>query len=265
MTATCPFEELLAARVLDALDEAERAELERHLAAGCPVCGPELEEMERVAEAIALSVPAVQPREAVRRELLERAAAVVPFGGPARRGSAPRRGWALAAAVVLLLLGGSIAWGVRLQQRLQRSEQARAALAADLAAARARLGRDEVERTALLRHLAVLGASRLQQVELSGQPPAPGANARLFLDPGSGEAVFSASGLPALSAQRTYQLWFLTGAGQPVSAGVFEVGPGGRAGLLVDAVPPQGIAAWAVTLEPAGGVPQPTGPMVLKS
>jgi hypothetical protein len=36
--------------------------------------------------------------------------------------------------------------------------------------------------------------------------------------------------------------------------------------VLVDRVEgAEGIKAWAVTSEPAGGVPQPTGEMVLKS
>jgi anti-sigma-K factor RskA len=87
----------------------------------------------------------------------------------------------------------------------------------------------------------------------------------MFVDPGTGEAVFAASGLPTLPRDRTYQLWFIAG-GKPVSAGIFDVGERGRGRLLVQSVPPAGaIDAWAVTVEPAGGVPQPTGAMVLKS
>ena len=263
MSARCPYEDLVAAHALGALDGEERADLERHLAAGCPTCGPELAAMERVAAAIALSPPAVQPRPEVRRELLRQAAAVVPLRRPVRREVG--RAWAIAASLLVLLLAGAVAWGVSLQQRLEREQRARVALAADLAAARAQLSRAEVERVALLRHLAVLGASRLEQVQLAALPPAPSASGRLFVDPGSGQALFSAAGLPALQANRTYQLWFIA-AGKPVSAGTFDVGGGGQGRLLVEAAPPPAsIDAWAVTVEPAGGVPQPTGEMVLKS
>jgi anti-sigma-K factor RskA len=271
MTASCPYEELVAAHALGALDEEERAGLERHLAAGCPVCGPELAAMGRVAEAIALTPPPVVPRPEVRRELLARAEAVVPLrrraarGGVAAAGEARGRAWALAASVALLLLAGAVGWGLSLQQRLVREERARVALAADLAAARARVSRTEGEKVALLRHLDVLGASRLQQVELAGQPPAPGASGRVFVDPASGRALFTAAGLAAPPSNRTYQLWAIA-AGRPTSAGTFDTGAAGHGQLLVErAPPPDRVDAWAVTVEPAGGVPQPTGVMVLKS
>ena len=51
--------------------------------------------------------------------------------------------------------------------------------------------------------------------------------------------------------------------GKPISAGVFNP-EGGRTDHWMMKLP-QGIAAkeFAVSLEPAGGMPQPTGPMVL--
>ena len=270
MTASCPYEELVAAHALGALDDEERAGLERHLAGGCPVCGPELAAMGRVAEAIAMTPPPVVPRPEVRSALLARAKAVVPLRRRAPRDGAVgvsgggRRTWALAASVALLLLAGAVGWGLSLRQRLAREESARVALAADLEAARAQVSRTEGEKVALLRHLDVLGASRLQQVELAGQPPAPQASGRVFVDPASGRALFTAAGLAAPSSNRTYQLWAIAG-GQPVSAGTFDTGAAGRGQLLVErAPPPDRIDAWAVTVEPAGGVPQPTGVMVLK-
>jgi hypothetical protein len=274
MTETCPFTDLVAAHALGALDDDERVGLERHLAAGCAVCEPELTAMQRVAEGIALSAPAVEPRAEVRRGVIERATAPpetapLPFHRPATAAGGSQR-WAIAASVALLLLAGAVVWAMSLQQRLQQEHRDRIALAADLAAARADLTRtqtqltsSQVERAALLRHLSVLGASRLQQVQLAALPPAPSANARMFVDPGSGQAIFSASGLPALPTNRTYQLWFIA-AGKPVSAGIFEVTPQGDGRVLVQAAPPTNVI-WAVTVEPAGGVPQPTGQMVLKS
>jgi hypothetical protein len=265
MSASCPFEDMVAAHALDALDDEERAAFERHLAEGCPVCVPQLEEMRRVAEGIALSVPAVQPSEQVRQRLLARAATVTPFASRVERRRAPVRFWALAASVALVLLAGTVGWGLSLRHRLQGAERERAVLAADLAAARAQIGRGEIERVALLRRLAVVGASRLQEVQLASLRSPSAANGRMFVDPGSGEALFSASGLPALPKDRTYQLWFITG-GKPVSAGTFDVGGRGLGQLLVERVPEAGrVDAWAVTIEPAGGVPQPTGEMVLKS
>jgi anti-sigma-K factor RskA len=271
MSESCPFTDLVAAHALGALDEEERVGLERHLQAGCAVCEPELLAMERVAEGIALSAPSVEPRAEVRGRVIEKATAPVPFRRPDGLSASGRRSWAVAASVALLLLAGAVAWGVSLQGRLQRAERDRTAFAADLAAVRAELSRTEarvrsgeVERAVLRRNLAVRCPSRLQQVQLASLPPAPSASGRMFVDPGSGEALFSASGLPALPSNRTYQLWYIA-EGKPTSAGTFDVGPGGDGRVLVEAALPPGGVVWAVTVEPAGGVPQPTGEMVLKS
>ena len=53
-------------------------------------------------------------------------------------------------------------------------------------------------------------------------------------------------------------------AGNPVSAGVFAIDASGNGAVLLPDLP-AGVAAkaFAVTEEPEGGVPQPTGPKVL--
>jgi anti-sigma-K factor RskA len=68
-------------------------------------------------------------------------------------------------------------------------------------------------------------------------------------------------GLPPPAAGRGYQVWFVTAAG-PVSAGM--LGPATAAGAeLGSASMPAGVEAVAITLEPATGMPQPTGAQVL--
>jgi hypothetical protein len=61
---------------------------------------------------------------------------------------------------------------------------------------------------------------------------------------------------------RSYQLWFVPEEGEPVSAGIFDVGEGVRVELSSDTMP-AGTRAVTVTLEPSGGSPLPTGPAVL--
>jgi anti-sigma-K factor RskA len=62
---------------------------------------------------------------------------------------------------------------------------------------------------------------------------------------------------------KSYQLWVVPAQGNPISAGVFQPVAGQTDNLLMDM--PQGVVpkAFAVTIEPAGGMPQPTGPKVL--
>lgn len=76
--------------------------------------------------------------------------------------------------------------------------------------------------------------------------------------------LFYAADLPVLPPSQTYQLWLVPATGKPISAGVFQVDAHGNGQVLLPILP-AGVAAkaFAVTVEPAGGVPQPTGPKIL--
>jgi anti-sigma-K factor RskA len=67
-------------------------------------------------------------------------------------------------------------------------------------------------------------------------------------------------------ADRDYQLWVIRNQ-TPVSAGVFSIrNDEGELFFRIDNLAETDktiINAFAITLEPAGGVPQPTGPMYL--
>ena len=69
-------------------------------------------------------------------------------------------------------------------------------------------------------------------------------------------------GLKPCEQGRSYQLWFVTADGEPVSAGTFDVGEGVRVDLSSKTMP-AATRAVTVTLEPAGGSKQPSGPAVL--
>jgi anti-sigma-K factor RskA len=51
--------------------------------------------------------------------------------------------------------------------------------------------------------------------------------------------------------------------GKPVNAGVFDVNATGRAMFESTSFPDPGAQNFAVTVEPRGGMPAPTGPVVL--
>jgi anti-sigma-K factor RskA len=130
---------------------------------------------------------------------------------------------------------------------------------------------DLVRETATLRDdlarqqavLAILTDPATRIVALAGQPPSPGARARVLWHEQAG-GILVAAGLPALPPGKAYQLWALVGRRPPVPAGAFGVDARGAASLrvapLVDRGPVQG---FAVTLEPAGGLPAPSGPVYL--
>ncbi|HEY7677155.1 MAG TPA: anti-sigma factor [Candidatus Methylomirabilis sp.] len=110
--------------------------------------------------------------------------------------------------------------------------------------------------------LAILRSPETEVVTLAGLKPSPAARGRMWWNPEAG-GIFVANALPAAPSGKVYQLWAIAG-GKPVSAGVFDVDAKGAGGLPVK--PLAGIRkvdVFAVTLEPAGGLPQPSGEMYL--
>ena len=182
-----------------------------------------------------------------------------------RRAAASRAwatgGWLAAAASTLLAIGlGWYALGLRadvasLRVALDEAGLRLAAAEADARTARSRLVRAQAE-------TAVLAAADLRRVDLAGQTPAPRAAARAFWSRAQGLVLMGVR-LPDLPRGRTYQLWVLT-AGAPVSAGVFTPDDtGGVAQVFDTPVSLPTPAGFAVSEEPEGGVPAPTGAIVL--
>jgi anti-sigma-K factor RskA len=255
------FEELLPAYALGALDADDLREMEDHLATGCGECRRQLELWNRDLENLAASVTPVVPSETTRARILRMTAGVAGTA-PASR----RLPWwmSLAAAALLALAVWGVAGQLRMRGDLERLQAERNRLASqverlDREVAQAR---DEAQRAS--QALQVVAAPGVQSVTLAGLGPAPLATGRTYVNPLRRDALFYAFNLPALPAGKTYELWYIAG-GKPVAAGTFAMDPQGLASVKVEHVPDvASIQAWAVTIEPAGGVPQPTGAMVLK-
>ena len=201
------------------------------------------------------AVPQVDPPPELRARIMHAVA------GPSSeaRSVAPRRlpSW-LATAASLALAAALTLYAAQLRSRI-------ATLEGELRETRARADATQqqmvdAQRTAAGAQtaVAVLTAPDVARVELAGQPAAPEASARAFWSRSRG-MVFTASNLPALPAGRTYQLWVVT-AQAPISAGFLAPDPRGGVSETFNTPPdiPQPVA-MAVTIEPAGGVPAPTG------
>jgi hypothetical protein len=171
----------------------------------------------------------------------------------------------LAAAAVLALVA---AWGLVRQSRMgaeiERLRGESRQLAARAAVLERRAAQAQAESLRLARTISILAAPGVESVRLAGMGTSHAAAGRTYVNVAGRQAVFYASGLPALGPDKTYQLWYLDDQDHPTSAGVFEVDAHGKAALVVDqSLPVERIQAWAVTIEPRGGRPQPTGPMAL--
>lgn len=242
------FDELIAAHALGALAGAELEELLAHLRSGCAECDRLLAEDAETLAAMAAEF-ASPPPAAAKRTLLARL--------PAPAGPAvphPRRWLATAAGMALAAGLGALAVGAALRAR-HAEELAR--VAADVAALRVELEGERATR-------ALLEDPATRFVALRGLPPSPKASGRVVWHPERG-GIFVATDLPTAPPGKAYELWAIAG-GTPRPAGVFSVDARGTGRLAVkplpDALP---VDAFAVTLEPAGGVPAPTGAMYLSS
>jgi anti-sigma-K factor RskA len=111
--------------------------------------------------------------------------------------------------------------------------------------------------------LRLLSAPQVRQVHLTALSPSPGASARLLWNAQAQTGVFSTSGLPQIPRDRVYELWAIAG-NEPVPAGIFEVDSAGHAFFRLPPLPgSKRFDKFAVTIEPAGGLPKPTGPIHL--
>jgi anti-sigma-K factor RskA len=175
---------------------------------------------------------------------------VVPFQ-PKRSSS-----WAAAAAVVL-----AIGLGTTSMMLYQQGNQV-ATLTQQQAALSNQLDDMAREQAAARRDAEMLAGADVRMVAMQTQPMARTAQAWVYWSPTRHAWLATFKGLPEAGPNKTYQLWAVTPE-KKVSLGVFSTDEHGVARVRAE-LPPNGKPmAAAVTLEPAGGMPDPTGPMVM--
>lgn len=247
---------------LGALDDAERKAFESHVAS-CADCAEKLAAARGRIAILAFAAPPVAPSPGVKETLMRQviASAEGPRGSPARTKSEPAGGgifarwWAVlvpvasafALATVLLWLHNE-----QLNRQLadlrntveqQKHELAETHHQADLIAARETL-------------VVPLWSQKGAQ-EGHGE-----GHARVLYNAKEGMMTYD-GWLPSAPADKSYQLWLVPMNGAPISAGVFNPKNGEMSHMMMKL--PAGVTAkeFAVSLEPVGGMPHPTGPMVL--
>ena len=110
--------------------------------------------------------------------------------------------------------------------------------------------------------LRILSSPTAKMADLHGTDAAKDAYALVFVEPETRRGFFYANNLPSLPAGKTYQLWVITD--KPISAGMFTLDHGHKGRLLMRDLPVvRRIKKFAVSLEPEGGLPQPTGSIYL--
>ena len=140
---------------------------------------------------------------------------------------------------------------------------------AELDVAREELAKREQETSALRKALAqrddmltFLRSAHVKVVSLTGLDSAKSAGAFLLYDHETKKAFFYAFNMPPLPPGKTYQLWAIVD--KPMSAGTFRTDSGQKSRIVLKDLPDLSrISKFAVSLEPEGGRPQPTGAIYL--
>ncbi len=263
MNAHPQYDEDFELYELGVLDGGDTAELEAHLA-GCPECRARLEAARSRVALFALGTPLTEPPPGARERMLEAFRAQGPQRrggalGPERRGrGTPAWGWAWAAACLVLIVAA--AWLVHQNERLSNK-------VAELESTQKQLdatGRDLKAAAARAQAvLDVLNGPQTVQVDLSPSSAKSVPHGKAFYNRARGLLFYTAN-LDSLPGDRTYELWLIPTEGKPVDIGIFNTDTQGNGQVILPSLPPGLTAkAFAVTIEPAGGVPAPTGSMVL--
>jgi len=257
MTAMKSHAELESIAALDAIGAAtaDEASAFRAHRATCAGCQRVREEYEEAATLLALDLDPVTPPPALRDRIF--LAIDRQKGGDnvvdARDHFGSRRWW-MAAAVLFLALWGWRELSVRvIREKATTSEAEMRRLAGENQILTARNDKLSAE-------MAALASQDTRTIALTGQQVSPSASAKVFLEPAQRRAIVFFYNLPSNPSDKSYQLWILRGdQPKPQSAGVFDVTQSGGASISIENLPlATEIKGLAVTLEPKGGVAQPT-------
>jgi anti-sigma-K factor RskA len=266
---------------LGVLEGEERSAIEAHMSA-CAECARKLADAQGRIALLALAAPQAEPSPEVKQRLLRRvhgsggaggfgAADAGSMGGgsaaPARMIAMPARvggeamqssakpagqwvSWVLAAAAVALLVISSLLW--KQNDHLQGEVEK---LRAD-----AKTLHKQLDYQRLVAD--VMEGPNVLNVALRPMPGMPKGDAMVHYNPAKGKLVYD-GWIEPVPSDKSYQLWVVPMDGNPISVGVFNPVTEDPASWIASV--PEGIQAkaFAITLEPAGGENQPTGPQVL--
>ncbi|NKX50301.1 anti-sigma factor [Arthrobacter deserti] len=245
---------LTGAYALNALDEQERTAFERHaLAAG--ETREEVRGLSETAALLAYGTPAVAPPPELKSKVMasirntrQLPPEAVVTDLAARRGSAGRdrtagRGstaaarWLGAAAAVLLVATAAVGgWAAGLANEQQQTEQRLEALAAE--------------------HTQVMSVLMAPDSKVIPAQMEDGAVVTVALSLKADRAAVITHDLPELEEDKAYELWLISDDGAKPAGMVSRDAAGAASMNMLEGV--SGATHLGITVEPAGGSPQPT-------
>lgn len=268
----------LDAVAFDLLDGVERDAIMSHVAS-CAACRAELDALQETAADLAFAAPAaadatVASRGAIRERLMARAASEAPprkpintplvfprpIAPPPQENLSVRRRLqmlAIAASIVCVVSLGLFAAAFYNRQTVVDALKSQLALTDKTRRAADSLSTELAARDSLIAGIAGRDVTMMTLTSKAAKDP----YARMFWDRVRHSWTMIAHNMPELKNGRTYQLWLVTPKAK-ISAGTF-VARNGDAVVRATYDLNDPLTAIAVTDEPAGGVPQPTGSVII--
>lgn len=254
------FTELCTGHVLNALSAAEEQEFQQMLENPTKEELELLDDLKAITAEMAVLAPAEEPSAHIKAQIM---AAVKKFSGQTSSNAVVYRlGWYRAAAAAAVIFVFSTLGLLFYTQSLQKDMSGQSEMIAQQEAT-IRALQTEVERKEEL--LTILEARDVDLVIMDGMAEmSPNGYGKVVWDKEGGNALLQVANIPTVPSDKDYQLWFIVN-GQPLSAGVFAVNDPGRDNFFkieqLQSSASEG--AFAITMEPKGGMPQPTGDMYL--
>lgn len=246
------YEDQIALFALGLLTGYELRKIEEHLGTGCKICNELLEDSETVFTNLPYVLkdspisPDLEDRILEKLDSIEEkhTANGKSFLHDFWKGLSPvwlNLGSAVAAAAIIFLF----IYTLTLQQRLALQEENMKVLVSSL---------EKEEQV-----MDYVKNPEVSVINLEGTMSELGSSGRILWDTSTGNAILIVSNVPELVPGQTYQFWVVED-GVPHSMGTFTVNEKGENMMEIDCMPEdKGRIEFAVTLEPEGGMPEPTG------
>jgi anti-sigma-K factor RskA len=242
---------------LGTLDDGEKQTLEAHLA-GCSDCLRKVAQARGRIALLAFAAPRVEPSPELKDRLMRQIHATVKRDATEAIGETRLdrgrfgRWWA---AVVVPVGAALVFASIFLWNENRRLDQ-------QLARLRTALEQEQKQVEAARSVANLMAAPDTKVVALASMPGMPKGAARVAYNAQMGILVYDGQ-LESAPANKSYQLWLVPVTGVPISAGIVNSAGGETSYSMMKLAPGINAKAFAVTLEPAGGMSHPTGPQVL--
>jgi anti-sigma-K factor RskA len=274
------FESLCAGYVLGALSEEEKRTFEKMLDEASPEQIEIYRQMVRIKDDLSLAADPMEPSEDLFDNILDEISAgktsvETETSGPetSESGSSTPSNiipmWVFKAAAAVLLAGvlGLTLYSQQQSTLVVQQETQISDLQSELEQRNQMLTQLETELERKEELLAILESRDVNLILMAGQETNPNGYGKIIWDPENERALLQVANLPEPADDKDYQLWLIKDQQSPVSAGVFSFEQTStdlfyKIESLIER--PSDISnTFAVTLEPKGGAPQPTGSMYL--